>query len=1192
MAEFGPFAVDPQQIARLGGANFGRFVTRLLDTEAAALGLNGYALETTYLENVGDGGVDAGLRSAGESFWVPTGESAWQFKAGDLSPSACKAELAGAVRALEVVRGGGSYRLVLGASLTSQKIRARRDALISAAQDIGINLIEGQIEVLAADGLARWVEKYPSLAVSPMLGGMGQVGQGFDQWSQSIRHSTVWVSSEERDAELADVRRLVEEGQQVDLHVDGASGLGKTRLVLEAMRSEAFERLVVYIGASDAFLPSTIAYLQANHRVAILVIDECERKQHEVYAQALTQGTLLRLITIGQPDARSIRTAMIRPSPLPDESMRELLTVNRPNLPPEASRVVVQIAAGNVDYALKLALAAIDNQVGSAGQLVQEEDIRAFFSQRLPSGDFFLASAVLALFTRFGFDGEMSSELNLIAEAVGIPDATLRGASAMLDDSGLLTTQGRYRSVGPSPVAIHLASVGWSTLGDRIVERLIPKLSEDLLDRLLQRAVEMGGQDATSPAVSALLREGGPLDSLTSLEKPRNGQLLGHLAVLAPSAVLDRLAAIFDGASEEDLIDATSARRDLVWALSKIGWHSEFFSEAANLLLSLAIAENERYINNASGTWVELFGTMLPGTAAPPAARADYLDFIASSVDVRKRSLVVRAANRSLDGHESIIASGELQGGLVVEQRGAPRTFGDMFEYHRRVYSTLAALANDVDPEVKAAARKAIVGSLHGGLMNPVDRDSLIALIRGADDALVSDFRVEVESLRSLFAKVELEDEDSRPENLEVFAEALPPGNARDRLRVLLQTQAWDRAAAEVAAELCVLAGEVDPVAPSTVLMSLIEEEQLPSAYALGVAVANSAGRSEEAFEGLRGLLGTRNEQVLIGFLQARALAGEPDAFEDFIDSSDISPEKALELTVRGPESARSRVRVDALLKEVAPSRAARFMLTRARADDPDDLVDLLVLWDTLCVTQEDYNAVLEFVSLASGSELDASSKLGAAIWAVLVRREEFPGVGQQSWGWTRTAGLFIGLKANEVASLVSDLISNGTFSAFSGSEESGLLRQAVGESDPSVWGRLMDRLVEGDWRLSLSVQEWLGDAVATGVAEDWVAGDLGRAQVLASVVKPAGDVLSSTVVYLLTSFSGDEQIRNRLVGGFVSGGWVGNESDLLDGQIETVERWRSAASQPAVLSWLRELVQYLRRRRDIALQEEAERGW
>jgi hypothetical protein len=276
-----------------------------------AHGMAGTSLETTYLENVGDGGVDAGLRDAAGTSWLPIGDSAWQFKAGDLGPARCKTELEGATKAIEILRAGGSYRLVLGASLTSAKIAARRAKLIEAATGLGIANAASKVDIIAADRLAGWVEEFPALAVSPLLRSTGVIGQTFDEWRRSIRHATAWVSSPERDAQIATLRATVSGGTQLDVHLDGVSGLGKTRLVLEALRGEDCEAIVVYAADSDSFPVTVLTHLQSQGRTAVVVIDECDRKQHEVYSQVLTIGTKIRLVTIGEPGGSSTRTPMI-----------------------------------------------------------------------------------------------------------------------------------------------------------------------------------------------------------------------------------------------------------------------------------------------------------------------------------------------------------------------------------------------------------------------------------------------------------------------------------------------------------------------------------------------------------------------------------------------------------------------------------------------------------------------------------------------------------------------------------------------------------------------------------------------------------------------------------------------------------------------------------------------------------------
>src|SRR5690606_15364250 len=120
-------------------------------------------------------------------------------------------------------------------------------------------------------------------------------------------------------------------------------------------------------------------------------------------------------------------------------------------------------------------------------------------------------------------------------------------------------------------------------------------LDPDLAERLFRRAADIGELDAGSSAISTVLATDGPLASLDSIAEGKNSDLLVHFAVLAPEAVIQHLAELIAGSSEDVLADATEIRRDLVWALGKLAWHSKTFVTAADTLLRLAIAENESY---------------------------------------------------------------------------------------------------------------------------------------------------------------------------------------------------------------------------------------------------------------------------------------------------------------------------------------------------------------------------------------------------------------------------------------------------------------------------------------------------------------------------------------------------------------------------------------------------------------------
>lgn len=1190
--DFGPFSVAPAQVSGLGGANFGQFVSRLLAAETAAHEMAGAALETTYLENVGDGGVDAGLRGAGETTWIPAGDSAWQFKAGNLSPAACKTELEGATKAIKILRAGGSYRLVLGASLTSAKIDARRTQLKEAVRALGIDGAEYKVDVISADGLARWIETYPALAVHPLLRASGVIGQTFEGWSSSIRHTTTWVSSAERDQQIETLRTTIESGSQLDVHLDGVSGLGKTRLVLEGMRGRPYEALVVYAPAADSFPVSLLTQLQLQGRAAVVVIDECDRKQHEIYAQALTTGTSIRLITIGEPGGSSTRTPMISLRTFGDEPMRELLRTNRPSLSPEAERLVVDVAAGNIDYALKLADVAIMRTATSAGALITEEDLRAFFTNDLPEGQFFLASSALALFSRFGMDGELGAEIDVIGAGLGLSASDLRTAAVMLQARGLISQQGRYRAVGPHPVAVYLASKAWLVLGERIVNQLLPTIAPDLTERLFRRAAEVGGFEQSSPAIAAVLSDEGALASIESIAEGENSGLLVHFAVLAPEAVSHRLAGLIGAATEDELLGAQSIRRDLVWTLEKLAWHTGTFIEAADTLLRLALAENESYSNNASGTWVEFFGARLPGTAASPATRINYLQTVSVSSDPRARLLAVKAGARALDMHESIMVSGEVQGGLLVESRGQPSTWAELSGYRNRAIDLLGTLCMDSDPATARAASEALVGAIHGLLESDESRDHLGRVIAGLPSSVVARARIEVESLSTLFNRVDVEDE--RPAGLEALGVLLPEESPAERLAVLANSQAWDRQPGELAALMAESARQVNSTDPIGVLVDiLVSSSSLPSAYSVGQALHLLELRYDEALARLSGLAGTENGEALIGYLHAVVNEGDHDAFDRYLDNSALQPLLALRYSVRGVRTSAATRRVESLVPQVSVVEAARVLLGWMHDADQTDSAELLRSLASRIETQADYNAAVDFAAMQVFRKPDELPELDAAIAELVPRRRQFPRVGQESHDWSTLVRRELESHPRVVVNLIADLIEEDALSVYGGSEEGKLLQDALRLAGADAWNDLMERLLSGEWRLSLSIREWLGNAASVEVAARWVGDSAERARVLASVTDPGGSPLSPTARYLIESFGSDQRVQSSLVAQYVSGMWSGNESERISRQIAEVNGWIAEPGQSvAVQSWARQLVSNLEARRRDVLQEEAERGW
>src|SRR5439155_12884102 len=121
---------------------------------------------------------------------------------------------------------------------------------------------------------------------------------------------------------------------------------------------------------------------------------------------------------------------------------------------------------------------------------------------------------------------------------------------------------------------------------------------------------------------------------------------------------------------------------------------------AANSLLTLAIAENETYANNATGTWVSLFGTVLPGTAASPGRRAAYLAGVGRDPRPEARDLAIKAAQQMFVVMEGISVSAELQSGSLVEPRGSAVRWSEVKDYRDAALNILDMLLVDAEPQI------------------------------------------------------------------------------------------------------------------------------------------------------------------------------------------------------------------------------------------------------------------------------------------------------------------------------------------------------------------------------------------------------------------------------------------------------------------------------------------------------------
>ncbi|MGX7681717.1 hypothetical protein ACSMXN_22780 [Jatrophihabitans sp. DSM 45814] len=1190
----GPYAVTSTQVGALG-QSFTPLVNALLRAEVAVAGLSSVAITTTDIENIGDRGVDVGITRAVESRHIPAGESAWQFKRGDLAPAKSKQELRGATQAQEVLRSGGRYRLVLGADLNDLKVRNRRKALLEEANALGIALAsDDAIEVLTASDLAEWIELHPSLAVSNLLGGVRGAVEDFDEWSGSDGAATQYVESDARKRTVKVIQDFVVGSESCAMRVEGVSGLGKSRIVLEALRGEPYEAIVIYIREADKFPASLIRYLTGEGRTAILVVDECDARTHKNLAAAMPQGSRSRLITIGELEPSRSEGRPTALPPMESHTLAEVVRLNRPAIGPESASFVAEIADGNVRLALVLADAVAQSPDVIAARLINIDLIKAYVTESLPIGTDFMASAALALLTRVGVADDVAGELSLLADGLGLPLVQLRAALRTLTELGLLSRKGRYRSVTPQPLAVYLATRAWEDFGDQIVDDLMPTLQAPLLALLVERAAEIGPSAAVVRLAYVLIGRADILGSLNALEEGEHLGLVRSLAILVPQAMMTALSTMLEGATDEQLVGANRSRRTLVRSLEALAWHSATFEVAADALLRLALTETEDFTNNATGAWCALFGVMLPNTAASPTTRLDYLKRAATSADVRLRRLAAKAAAGLLQSHETSFSSGERQLGVMVEPRGRPLTWADVWDYQREGINLVRQFVDDSDVEIAKAAIAALVRAIHPFLEYEPVRDDLIRALASLPGPGLRQVRTEVSHLEALFDRVS--GVEGRRVGLELLEAALPKQNPDDRLRSLLQTRRWDfddenelqRRITEAVTELL----KTESVAS---LLAVFDEDRWEASFELGNSLSQLVP-SQEVEDRLVTLVDQPNSPGLTGYLQGLVAGGRASAFDDFLDGPHGTAMPAgdrLFLTVRGPKSTRGWDRVNELLPSM-PVQAGAVGLFGWHIDfNTDQLNTTLIDWLPRIASQADYTAAVDFVAMALYRRDAPAGAVESRVVELVELRRLYPDVGQQSHDWTRLAQRRLASAPAELWTSLIDLVHAGGLHMFEHSEELKLAQEALKQVGMSAWDQVMSKLDDDNWRLQMDLRGWFADAMPGDEVVTWIGDDVTRARTAVTLVGISDGAPSAVVRHLLEHFGDDPAISDWLISDFVTGSWMGNESDRLQRQIDQLQAWVDDVDEPEGLRrWARKLIASLKKSREAALRREAEGDW
>ncbi len=289
----GILGVENEQIGRLGALEAVRFFGDLLQAEARRLKISP-EIRISERINVPDGGIDASSNNqeSENSDLLKSGYAGFQIKTGTtfgLTEASLRNELFGA--------GNPVAKENLGASVVHCLDQSGH--LTFAC--FGLDPVEGEINT-AKKRIKEWLKQcgypnadvhiwgqsiiksflsnFPSLRLKINGRGGGTEFEIFESWqSHSDMTPSVLSLGEKQKKIIEEIReQLVTNTEALHLRITGESGVGKTRLVLEALNDDRIRPLVIYTDnptqlRSQPFI-SQIG-MPDNHIEIVLVLDEC-----------------------------------------------------------------------------------------------------------------------------------------------------------------------------------------------------------------------------------------------------------------------------------------------------------------------------------------------------------------------------------------------------------------------------------------------------------------------------------------------------------------------------------------------------------------------------------------------------------------------------------------------------------------------------------------------------------------------------------------------------------------------------------------------------------------------------------------------------------------------------------------------------------------------------------------------------
>ena len=707
------FAPAPSELGQLDSKQGTSLFLRLLRCEAIANGLSPKDVVLSSNSNAPDGGIDAkvdnspmsgSLLAKGSTYYqIKTGSGfkPWQlgalrkelFGKSNVTPS--RKRLGNEIKTC--LDRDGTYVLVtLGHDLLPLQHTNAVTHLTDLFQACGYT--DPKVAVYGQGQIVGELDKYPSLCLD--LIGLDDGGfQSIEGWKNNAQMQVVLELGSEQENLIKEIRAALQENAVQHIRVVGEPGIGKTRLVLESVSDEAIAPSVVYVRSGEEFQKSKLfnELLKPDRYYSItLVIDDCDNHDRASIWSVLKGRSGIKLVTVDHGPDETCDSAMrtYHCPPLANEEIRNILfgylqqNADLHNWAewcsgsPRVAHLVGENLKSNPDHVLK---SPADVPIWDRFIIGHKEmDGREAEQRRV-------VLRHIALFQRFGFESPVSDEGEFICSLVKRIDPTMTwGRFQMIvqyyRDKRIF--QGSHTLfIVPKALHVHLWVDFWNNHGHGFqFQTFMEQIPTGMKRWFLQLFIYAHGSPPAQKVVKDILSTTGLFSDHDFLVSETGLRFLNYLSEADPSATLALLERTIKTWSHEQRYAWHTGRLDIVCALRKIVVWDELFTRAVNVLIPMALAENERHSNNSKGLLLSLFNVWGDAaTQAAPSKRFPILRDLVMSNDTSRRALGLEMCQHWLKTEGDFILGDEYQGLKPPIKFWCPKTYGEVFEYWRQV---------------------------------------------------------------------------------------------------------------------------------------------------------------------------------------------------------------------------------------------------------------------------------------------------------------------------------------------------------------------------------------------------------------------------------------------------------------------------------------------------------------------------